>query len=188
MEKIMIYDSPIGKLTLSGDGTSITGLWIEGQKYFGRTLETENRESNGCVGGSDNAEPCEVFGEVREWLEAYFRGEQKAISFSLAPKGSAFQKSVWEVLEAIPYGETTTYGEIARKLADRQGKPSMSAQAVGGAVAHNPISILIPCHRVVGANGSLTGYAGGIERKIKLLALEGVDVGQFFIPKCGTAL
>lgn len=188
MEKLMIYDSPIGKLTLSGDGTSITGLWIEGQKYFGRTLETKSRESNVCGEPSDNTEPCGVFGEACEWLDAYFKGEQKAVSFSLAPKGSAFQKSVWEILREIPYGETITYGEIARKLADRQGKPSMSAQAVGGAVARNPISILIPCHRVVGTNGSLTGYAGGIERKIELLTLEGVDVKRFFVPKHGTAL
>lgn len=187
MEKIMVYDSPIGKLTLSGDGTSITGLWIEGQKYFGRTLEKENRENGGCGRAADDV-PCEVFCKAGKWLDAYFRGEQKKISFPLAPKGSDFQQSVWDILKEIPLGETITYGEIAKILAGRQGRPSVSAQAVGGAVARNPISILIPCHRVVGANGSLTGYAGGIGRKIKLLNLEGVDVKRFFIPKQGTAL
>lgn len=187
MEKRMIYDSPIGKLTLSGDGECITGLWIEGQKYFGRTLEAGDGKSDGCSESTDEAS-CEVFCRAKRWLDAYFKGEQTEITFPLAPKGSAFQKSVWDILREIPYGETITYGEIAKKLSDREGRPSMSAQAVGGAVARNPISILIPCHRVVGTNGSLTGYAGGIGRKIKLLALEGVDVGQFFVPKRGTAL
>lgn len=181
MEKTMIYDSPIGKLTLSGDGTGITGLWIEGQKYFGRTLEAGSREENSCHEAPDK-DFCEVFGRACKWLDAYFKGEKEEISFPLAPKGSAFQRSVWDILREIPYGETTTYGEIAKILSDRQKRPSMSAQAVGGAVARNPISILIPCHRVVGTNGSLTGYAGGMERKIKLLTLEGVDTKRFFIP------
>lgn len=186
MEKTMIYDSPIGKLTLSGDGTGITGLWIEGQKYFGRTLETGSREESSCYDAPDK-DFCEVFGRACKWLDAYFKGEKEEISFPLAPKGSIFQRSVWDILREIPYGETTTYGEIAKILSDRQKRP-MSAQAVGGAVARNPISILIPCHRVVGTNGSLTGYAGGMERKIKLLTLEGVDTRRFFIPKRGTAL
>ncbi len=186
MEKLMIYNSPIGRLTLSGDGTSITGLWIEGQKYFGRTLEIQNREKSCTV--LDDDVPSGVFCEAREWLNDYFKGEQKEIPFSLMPKGSAFQQSVWGILREIPYGETITYGAIAKILSDRQGKPSMSAQAVGGAVARNPISIMIPCHRVVGTNGSLTGYAGGIERKIRLLTLERVDAERFFIPKKGTAL
>lgn len=187
MEKLMIYNSPIGRLTLSGDGTSITGLWIEGQKYFGRTLEIQNREKSGRTVLDDDV-PGGVFCEAREWLNDYFKGEQKEISFPLMPKGSAFQQSVWGILREIPYGETITYGAIAKILSDRQGKPSMSAQAVGGAVARNPISIMIPCHRVVGTNGSLTGYAGGIERKIRLLTLERVDTERFFIPKKGTAL
>lgn len=179
MEKVTIYDSPIGKLTLSGDGTCITGLWIEGQKYFGRTLEAGSREENSCDKAS-GADSCEVFDRAFKWLDAYFKGEQKEITFPLAPKGSAFQKSVWDILREIPYGETITYGEIAKILSDRQEGAYVSARAVGGAVSRNPISILIPCHRVVGANGSLTGYAGGIERKIKLLTLEGVDTGRFF--------
>lgn len=187
MEKLTIYDSPIGKLTLSGDGTCITGLWIEGQKYFGRTLETGSREENSC-GKAPDADSREVFGRAFKWLDAYFKGEKREITFPLAPKGSAFQRSVWDILREIPYGETITYGEIAKILSDRQKRPFMSAQAVGGAVARNPISILIPCHRVVGTNGSLTGYAGGMERKIKLLTLEGVDTRCFFIPKRGTAL
>ncbi len=184
MEKWIVYDSPIGKLTVSGDDTSITGLWIEGQKYFGRTLEVDDGESCSVYDETSG----EVFSKACRWLDHYFKGEKEEITFPLAPKGSVFQKSVWDILVEIPYGETVTYGEIAKKLSDRQGKPSMSAQAVGGAVSHNPISIMIPCHRVVGANGSLTGYAGGIERKIELLTLEKVDVGRFFVPKRGTAL
>ena len=107
---------------------------------------------------------------------------------SLAPEGSEFRKEVWKILLTIPYGKTMTYGEIGRKVAEMTGKKHMSAQAVGGAVGHNPISILIPCHRVVGTNGSLTGYAGGIEKKIGLLKLEQTDMSGMFVPKKGTAL
>lgn len=161
MEYLKKYDSPIGVLTLSSDGQSITGLWIEGQKYFGRTLEEKTCEKQ-----------LDIFDKAIEWLDQYFRGENPKIMFPLAPKGTPFQKDVWEILREIPYGETITYGQIAKKMAEKNGKPSMSAQAVGGAVGHNPISIIIPCHRVVGANGGLTGYAGGIERKEWLLGLE----------------
>lgn len=173
MKNIIAYDSPVGKITLAGDGTSITGLWIEGQKYFGRTLETEEIEERGM----------EVFRAACRWLDHYFRGEKEEIPFSLAPKGSDFQQSVWNILREVPYGKTITYGMIAKKLAEQLGRESMSAQAVGGAIARNPISILIPCHRVVGTNGSLTGYAGGIERKIQLLELEKADMSRFFVPK-----
>lgn len=173
MKNMMVYESPIGKLTLSSDGTSITGLWIEGQKYFGRTLE---------IGRIDDC-GMEVFNKAYSWLDHYFQGRKEKVTFPLAPKGSGFQKNVWNILREIPYGETMTYGGLAKEIAKRQGKASMSAQAVGGAVARNPISILIPCHRVVGTNGSLTGYAGGIERKIKLLELEKVDMKKYFAPK-----
>ena len=129
-----------------------------------------------------------VLKETREWLDLYFAGKEPGFLPKLAPEGSEFRKMVWEILLKIPYGKTMTYGEIGDEVAKRTGKRTMSAQAVGGAVGHNPISVLIPCHRVVGTNGSLTGYAGGIERKVALLKLEGADMERLFVPKVGTAL
>ena len=124
-----------------------------------------------------------VLKEAKEWLDRYFAGEKPLINeLKLAPEGSDFRKAVWKILCEIPYGETFTYGEIAETLAKRNGVKKMSAQAVGGAVGHNPISIIIPCHRVVGKNGSLTGYAGGVDKKQKLLALEGADMSALFVP------
>lgn len=163
MEYLKKYSSPIGILTLSSDGENLTGLWIEGQKYFGRTLEKETSEKD-----------LAVFEKAAEWLDSYFRGERPKMCLPLAPKGSDFQKEVWKILMTIPYGETITYSQIAKKIAEKRGIPSMSAQAVGGAVGHNPISIIIPCHRVVGSDGSLTGYAGGIQKKKALLQIEGI--------------
>ena len=173
------YDSPIGALLLAERDGKLVGLWMEGQKYFLGSLreETQERESS------------PVLRQAGLWLDRYFAGERPAISeLPLAPIGSEFRKEVWQVLCEIPYGETTTYGEISQKIAARRGLERMSAQAVGGAVGHNPISIIVPCHRVVGSNGSLTGYAGGLQKKIKLLTHEGVDVGRLFVPKRGTAL
>lgn len=161
MEYLKTYRSPIGMLTLSSDGEHLTGLWIEGQKYFGRTLGKEICEKE-----------LPLFDRTAEWLDRYFSGKRPAADLPLAPKGTDFQKEVWEILRTIPYGETTTYSRIAEKIAEKRGIPSMSAQAVGGAVGHNPISILIPCHRVIGSDGSLTGYAAGIRRKKALLQLE----------------
>ena len=173
------YDSPVGRLLLGSDGTALTGFWMEGQKYFGGTGKEPMEKQDSLP----------VFDAARDWLDRYFAGKKPEISeLPLAPMGSAFQRGVWELLCEIPYGQVTTYGEIAKKMAARMGKSSMSGQAVGGAVGHNPISIIIPCHRVVGANGSLTGYAGGIEKKVKLLEHEGVDLQKFFIPQKGTAL
>lgn len=129
-----------------------------------------------------------VLAEAKRWLDVYFSGKVPDFTPPLHPVGSAFRRSVWEILLQIPYGQTTTYGEIARQLAEKQGLPRMSAQAVGGAVGHNEISIIIPCHRVVGTSGSLTGYAGGISKKEKLLELERADMSRFFVPKKGTAL
>lgn len=150
------YSSPLGKIILACDGVNLTGLWIEGQKYFASTL-SENPEKN---------DDLPVFKASKQWLDSYFAGQKPAISeLPLAPAGSPFRQEVWKILMEIPYGEVTTYGEIAKKIAARTGKTSMSGQAVGGAVGHNPISIIIPCHRVVGSNGSLTGYAGGIEKR-----------------------
>lgn len=172
------YPSPVGQFTLASDGTNLIGLWLEGQKYFGNTVK-ENM-----------AEKCQVpvFETTKRWLDKYFKGQQPALPLkSLAPTGSEFRKIVWDLLCEIPYGQVVTYGEIAKKTAARMKRKSMSAQAVGAAIGHNPISIIIPCHRVVGANGNLTGYAGGIETKIQLLQLEGVDMSQFHVPKSSTA-
>ena len=130
-----------------------------------------------------------VFDRTKDWLDRYFDGEKPvADELPLAPVGRKFRHEVWRILCEIPYGEVITYGDIAKKMAAKMGRTSMSGQAIGGAVGHNPVSIIIPCHRVVGANGSLTGYAGGIPAKIKLLELEGVDMSRLFVPKRGTAL
>ena len=173
------YDSPVGSLLLAEEDGALVGLWMEGQKYFLGSLKRMPREER-CT---------PVLRQTKDWLGHYFAGEQPAIGqLPLAPKGSAFQQEVWRVLCDIPYGHLTTYGEIARKIAAQRGLASMSAQAVGGAVGHNPISIVIPCHRVVGSDSSLTGYAGGVGRKMELLALEGADMSHLFVPKKGTAL
>jgi methylated-DNA-[protein]-cysteine S-methyltransferase len=173
------YTSPLGEMTLVSDGNNLVGLWIEGQKYFAATVKGEMTEKP----------QLGILTKTKKWLGAYFAGKKPAISeLSLAPQGSEFRKAVWEILCEIPYGQCITYGDIARKIAVDRSKAGMSSQAVGGAVGHNPISIIIPCHRVVGSNGSLTGYAGGISRKVKLLELEGMDMSRFFIPSKGTAL
>ena len=172
-----IYKSPLGKITLASDGNNLTGLWNEGQKYHGNTAEMSEQ------GG------LPIFEHTKKWLDNYFAGEKPAINrLQIAPAGSEFRQQVWEILCQIPYGQVITYGEIAKKMAAKLNRQSMSGQAVGGAVGHNPISIIIPCHRVVGANGSLTGYAGGIGIKVKLLELEGADIAGYFVPDKGTAL
>lgn len=168
--------SPVGILTLASDGQALTGLWLEGQKYFGAGLEPE---------AVDRPER-EVFRRTEAWLHAYFEKEVLPPLPPLAPRGSSFRQAVWKLLLEIPYGKTVTYGALARTLRDRG--ISAAAQAVGGAVGHNPISILIPCHRVVGTDGSLTGYAGGVEKKRALLELEGADLTGLYLPKKGTAL
>ncbi len=161
MTCICEYESPIGTLTLAGDGESLTGLWMQGQKYFGRTLTGKPEKAN-----------LPVFGRATDWLDRYFAGDAPTIDFPLAPQGREFSELVWKALVEIPYGETTTYGAIAKKLAGRLGRKMVAARAVGGAVGHNPISIIIPCHRVLGANGSLTGFAGGVDKKEWLLRHE----------------
>jgi methylated-DNA-[protein]-cysteine S-methyltransferase len=169
------HPSPVGILTLAcdSDGTTLVGLWLEGQKYHGDTIPEAMTEKADLP----------IFDVAKQWLHSYFAGEKPAISdLPLAPIGNAFRQSVWAILCEIPYGEVTTYGAIAKRLGCK------SSQAVGGAVGHNPISIIIPCHRVVGAGGSLTGYAGGVQTKIKLLELEGVDMAKLFAPKKGTAV
>lgn len=175
MTALWKYPSPVGALHLASDGASITGLWLEGQKYFASTLEQDAAERE-----------LPVFAQATAWLDAYFKGETPPALPPLSPLGSPFRQAVWKLLLDIPCGETTTYGDLAKTL--RAQGVSAAAQAVGGAVGHNPISILIPCHRVVGAGGSLTGYAGGIAMKRQLLALEGVDLTRFYTPTHGTAL
>ena len=174
---IQHYDSPMGGILLAADEVGLTGLWFDGQKYFAHDLPAERIERN-----------TPALSETGRWLDIYFTGKEPDFMPPLHPIGSAFRQSVWKILLQIPYGQTTTYGEIARQLAEKQGRSKMSAQAVGGAVGHNEISILIPCHRVVGTSGSLTGYAGGIDKKIRLLELEHADMHRFFIPRKGTAL
>lgn len=153
--------SPLGALTLASDGTALTGLWLPHQKYFPASLPSPQPD-------------LPLFAQAEAWLDAYFSGANPAIPFPLAPAGSPFRQQVWELLRQIPYGQTTTYAALARQITAMQGRDSMSSQAVGGAVGHNPISILIPCHRVLGSDGSLTGYAGGVDKKRWLLELEGV--------------
>ena len=174
MQYISHYQSPLGGILLAADDTGLTGLWFEGQKYFALYLDKEHEEKE-----------IPLFNEAKHWLDIYFSGNEPDFTLPLHFTGTEFQNEVWEILYSIPYGKTMTYGEIAGQIAARRGISHMSAQAVGGAVGHNEISIIVPCHRVVGANGSLTGYAGGIEKKIALLELEKVDMSTFFSPKKG---
>ena len=173
------FPSPLGPITLACCGNSLVGLWTKGQKYFGDTVSEAMPENNDIP----------IFVTAKKWLDRYFAGEKPEIAeLPLAPAGGEFRQSVWKILCEIPYGKVITYGDIAKKIAAKMGKEKMSSQAVGGAVGHNPISIIIPCHRVVGTNGSLTGFGGGIQMKVKLLEMEGVDMSRLFIPKKGTAL
>ena len=168
------YDSPVGGITIASNGEALTGLWFDGQKYFGDTLPKEYTEKN-----------LPIFNESIRWLDIYFSGKNPDFTPPLSFDSSPFREAVWKILLTIPYGKTMTYAE---KIAAERGIERMSAQAVGGAVGHNPISIIVPCHRVVGTNGSLTGYAGGIGTKVKLLELEKTDMSGFFVPEKGTAL
>lgn len=161
------YQSPLGLITLGSDGENLVGLWMEGQKYFADTVPEE------MIALDD----LPVFALAKDWLKRYFAGEKPAVTaLPLAPIGGEFRQAVWKILTEIPYGKVTTYGDIAKRIAKLRGTAHMSAQAVGGAVGHNPISIIIPCHRVVGSDGALTGFAGGIDMKIWLLHHEGVDL------------
>lgn len=171
------YQSPMGTITMASDGAALTGLWFDGQKYYAATLPQEHEERE-----------LPVFTQTEQWLKYYFRGINPPFMPPLAPHGSPFRQAVWKLMSTIPYGTCMTYGELARQLAQKRGLQYVSAQAVGGAVAHNPISILLPCHRVVGSSGSLTGYAGGIDKKLQLLQLERADLTGLFVPKTGTAL
>ncbi len=171
------WDSPLGEILLAADELGLTGLWFVGSKYCAERLDPEHAEGK-----------LPVLREAQRWLKVYFSGKQPDSLPPLHPVGTPFQSEVWDLLLRIPYGCTATYGELAGRVAARRGLKRMSAQAVGGAVGHNPISLMIPCHRVVGASGSLTGYAGGIARKLALLKLEGVNLSGLTIPTRGTAL
>lgn len=163
MQYISHYRSPLGAVLLAADEIGLTGLWFEGQKYFALHLDKEHKEKE-----------LPVFRQAKRWLDIYFSGREPDLKVPLHLIGTDFQKEVWEILCAIPYGQTITYKEIAKQLAARRGIEHMSAQAAGGAVSHNAVSVIVPCHRVIGTDGSLTGYAGGIEKKTALLRLEGV--------------
>ena len=183
------YESPLGDLLLTADAQALTGVWFDGQKYYAQGQADLEPEAGAAICNAPcKEEHAPLLADVKRWLDIYFTGKEPGFLPPLHPIGSAFRQAVWTILLQIPYGQTTTYGEIARQLAGTAGLSRMSAQAVGGAVGHNEISIIIPCHRVVGTSGSLTGYAGGIERKVKLLELERADMTGFFVPKKGTAL
>ena len=171
------YQSPLGAVTLACDGEYVIGLWFNEQRHYGNVLpsRTEQKEHP-------------LLNEAKHWLDIYFSGREPDFLPPLRSDSTPFRKTVCDIMLTIPYGKTMTYGEIAAVVAERKGIAKMSAQAVGGAVGHNPISLMIPCHRVVGANGSLTGYGGGIDRKIELLKLERADMHGLFVPKKGTAL
>lgn len=171
------YQSPMGEILLAADEIGLTGLWFDGEKFYADSLDPEHEEKE-----------LPVFEAVRKWLDIYFSGKEPDFMPPVHMIGSPFRLSVWELLRQIPYGETVTYGELAKMVAEKRGLSRMSAQAVGGAVGHNEISIIVPCHRVVGSDGSLTGYAGGVDKKERLLTLEGVDMKKLFVPTKGTAL
>ncbi len=174
----MVYlgycESPVGKLTMASRDNKLIGLWIKGQKCYLGDLNCPVREDS----------DIEIFEKTRDWLDRYFKGKKPSIKeLDLAPEGSEFRRNVWKLLCEIPYGEVTTYGELAKKMAKLMNRDAIFPKAIGGAVSHNPIAIIIPCHRVIGADGNLTGYAAGIKKKIKLLRLEHVDMTKFHIPK-----
>lgn len=177
MQYTTSYQSPLGKILLAADEAGLTGLWFDGEKFYANSLDPEHEERN-----------VPVFDVVKKWLDIYFSGHEPDFMPPVHMIGSEFRQQVWKILREIPYGETITYGGLAKRLARERGLERMSAQAVGGAVGHNEISIIVPCHRVVGSDGSLTGYAGGIDKKKRLLMLEGVNMEHFYVPTRGTAL
>ncbi len=182
MYSICHYNSPLGGMTLACDEEGLTGLWFDGQKYFGSGILKDedlkgeaskvNTLKDGCVPRKTKEKKPSVPEQTVKWLDIYFSGREPDFTPPLHLTGSEFRLAVWELLLGIPYGQTTTYKELAGRIAEQRGIKTMSAQAVGGAVGHNPVSIIVPCHRVLGTDGSLTGYAGGIDKKISLLTLE----------------
>ncbi|WP_449036620.1 methylated-DNA--[protein]-cysteine S-methyltransferase [Phascolarctobacterium sp.] len=169
--------SPLGEITLRSDGESLTGLWFADDKHY----------SDKDIQNAQTAE-LPVFALAEKWLEKYFAGCKPKVKVPLQFTGTDFQKCVWKILQNIPYASLVTYGDIACEIAAQRGLARMSAQAVGGAVGRNPLCIIIPCHRVIGADGSLTGYGGGMWRKVRLLEIEKVDMSKLTVPTKGTAL
>ena len=169
------YESPLGGITLASDGEALTGLWFDGQRYFASTMDPDHEER-----------PLPVFDRADDWLDTYFSGRAPGFTPPLSLRATPFRRAVWETLLAIPFGRIMTYGEIAGIIARQSGLPRVSARAVGGAVGRNPISLIIPCHRVVGADGGLTGYAGGVHRKAWLLDMEKAPAGGICPPRGGT--
>lgn len=172
MQYFDFYASPLSKMMLASNGEKLTGLWFNDQKYFSAALADDAQQHS-----------LPIFAETKKWLDIYFSGRQPDFTPPLELNGSPFRLAVWDLLLQIPYGSTVTYKDLAVKIAALQNKKAMSAQAIGGAVGHNPISIIVPCHRVTGTNGSLTGYAGGLDKKLALLKLEGLDTSKFTNPK-----
>lgn len=164
------YNSEIGNIIIVSDGENLTGLWFEGQKHFLNLFEEQEEE-------------LEIFTRTKRWLDIYFSGKKPEFSIPVIFSGTEFRVKVWNILKEIPYGEVITYGDIAKRLAEEKGIKKMSAQAVGAAVGHNPISIIVPCHRVIGNNNNLTGYAGGLDKKKRLLEIEGIDISKMTVPE-----
>ena len=163
MQYTSTHETPFGNVLLTADDVGLTGLWIRDSRYYASNLENKHTEKN-----------LPVFESVKEWLDIYFSGNNPGFTPPIHLIGTPFQLSVWKILQEIPYGKTTTYGKIAKTIAEERGIKRMAAQAVGGAVGRNPVSIIVPCHRVIGTDGSLVGYGGGIDKKIMLLRLEGI--------------
>ena len=171
MTYLTFYPSALSEITLASDGISLTGLWFKNQKYYGSTIVPPITIKNDLP----------IFLKTKKWLNEYFSGGNPAISaLSLSPSGSSFRQAVWNILTQIPYGQVSTYGTISKILASKMNKNTMSNRAIGSAISHNPISIIIPCHRVIGSNGSLTGYAAGIDIKLNLLQLEKINASKLF--------
>ena len=166
------YSSPLGELLLVSDDASLIGLWFDSDRYFASSLDSIHEERE-----------TQILVDTKRWLDIYFSGSIPDFTPQLNLIGTPFRKKVWEILLTIPYGKTITYGDIAKEIARERGMAKMSSQAIGGAVGHNNISIIVPCHRVVGVNGNLTGYGGGLDRKCKLLELENIDTSRLFMPK-----
>ncbi len=169
MESISWYDSPLGRILLAAERDALTGLWFEGQKYFAAKLKESTEEEN---------EPVML---AKRWLDEYFKGSKPETEVPIRFTGTEFQNEVWEILYSVPYGAVTTYGKIADVIQKRRGVSASLSRAVGSAVGRNRISLIVPCHRVIGSDNSLTGYAGGIEKKIELLKLEGTWKDEFKI-------
>ncbi len=176
MHYTSIYQSPVGEMLLAADDTGVVGAWFKNEKYYAHCLDKENQSGE-----------TSVIKELKRWLDVYFQGKKPNFEPPLHMIGTPFQMEVWNILREIPYGTTTTYNEIAKKIARNRGLPRMSAQAVGTAVGKNNINLIVPCHRVVATNNSLAGYAGGMDRKITFLKLEGAFKDEYFVPKYSTA-